>query len=60
MIKLAGSRYNPDTDSITIVGKRCPSRKQNYDYVMYLLKVLYLESNKVEPWELHEDKELGR
>jgi len=25
--------------------RRCPTRKQNYDYIMYLLKVLYLESN---------------
>lgn len=24
---------------------RCPTRQQNRDYVMYLLKVLYLESN---------------
>ena len=24
---------------------RCPTRKQNQEYVMYLLKVLYLESN---------------
>ena len=34
---------------IVIVGNtllcRCPTRKQNHDYVMYLLKVLYLESN---------------
>lgn len=45
MIKLAGKRYNTATDSITIVGKKCPTRRQNKEYVLYLLKVLYLESN---------------
>ena len=45
MIKLAGRRYDTETDTITIVGKRCPTRKQNREYVLYLLKVLYLESN---------------
>lgn len=56
MIQLAGYRYNHDKKTIRLVGKRCPTRKQNLDYVMYLLKVLYLESNRVEPWELS-DKE---
>jgi small subunit ribosomal protein S35 len=51
MIELAGSCYDETSDTIRLVGKRCPTREQNRDYVMYLLKVLYLESNKVEPWE---------
>lgn len=45
MALLAGRRYDPKTDTITLVGKRCPTRKQNKEYVMYLLKVLYLEAN---------------
>ena len=44
MILLAGRRYDPKTDTITLVGKRCPTRKQNRDYVMHLLAVLYMES----------------
>ncbi|XP_064397999.1 small ribosomal subunit protein mS35-like [Halichondria panicea] len=57
MILLAGHCYNPDSSTIRLVGKRCPTRKQNQEYVMYLLKVLYLESNRVEPWELSNDEE---
>lgn len=45
MVQLAGKRYDEETDTITIVGKKCPTRKQNKEYVLYLLKVLYLESN---------------
>ncbi|XP_033104810.1 28S ribosomal protein S35, mitochondrial-like [Anneissia japonica] len=30
---------------------RCPLRKQNYDYAMYLLTVLFHESWVTEPWE---------
>lgn len=45
MVNLAGKRYDKATDTITIVGKKCPTRNQNKEYVMYLLKVLYLESN---------------
>lgn len=54
MISLAGPRYNPETDTITLTGKRCPTRKQNRDYVMHLLVVLYMESKKVESWETEE------
>lgn len=45
MIKLAGWRYNSKRDEITLTGKQCPTRKQNREYVLYLMKVLYLESN---------------
>ena len=45
MIQLAGRRYDSGTNTVTVVGKRCPTRKQNKQYAMYLLKVLYLESN---------------
>jgi hypothetical protein len=37
-------RYNPETDVLTIVSERCPLRKQNLDYAMYLLNVLVSES----------------
>ncbi|XP_020370957.1 28S ribosomal protein S35, mitochondrial [Rhincodon typus] len=51
-IKLVGNRYNKDTDILTITTDRCPLRRQNYDYAMYLLTVLYHESWKTEAWEL--------
>ncbi|XP_041071696.1 28S ribosomal protein S35, mitochondrial isoform X1 [Carcharodon carcharias] len=51
-IKLVGNRYNKDTDILTIMTDRCPLRRQNYDYAMYLLTVLYHESWKTEVWEL--------
>lgn len=45
MITLAGRRYDASSNTLTLVGNRCPTRKQNKDYLMYLLKVLYLESH---------------
>lgn len=50
-LRLVGDRYNPETDIVTIVTDRCPLRKQNYDYAMYLLTALSHESWKIEPWE---------
>uniref|UniRef100_A0A8C6Y3F9 Mitochondrial ribosomal protein S35 n=1 Tax=Naja naja TaxID=35670 RepID=A0A8C6Y3F9_NAJNA len=50
-IKLVGERYCRNTDMVTITTDRCPLRKQNYDYAMYLLTVLFHESWKMEPWE---------
>ncbi|CAB3997993.1 28S ribosomal S35, mitochondrial, partial [Paramuricea clavata] len=44
MIELTGHRYNEENDELTITADRCPSRKQNRDYAMYLLNVLYHES----------------
>ena len=43
-IKLAGERFDPKTNSITITSDKCPYRQQNLDYVRYLLTVLYYES----------------
>jgi small subunit ribosomal protein S35 len=37
LLRLVGERYNPETDELTIVTDRCPLRKQNYDYAIYLL-----------------------
>nr|CAG4647206.1 EOG090X09BG [Megafenestra aurita]SVE92503.1 EOG090X09BG [Megafenestra aurita] len=51
LLRLVKERYNPATDTLTIVSERCPLRKQNYDYAMYLLNVLVSESRKNEPWE---------
>ncbi|XP_066523495.1 small ribosomal subunit protein mS35 [Hoplias malabaricus] len=51
MIKLSGERYNKDTDILTITTDSCPVKRQNYDYAMYLLTVLYHESWKTEAWE---------
>ncbi|XP_055531565.1 28S ribosomal protein S35, mitochondrial [Wyeomyia smithii] len=51
LLRLVGERYNSDTDVLTLVADRCPLKKQNYDYAMYLLTALYHESNMVEPWE---------
>ncbi|KAM4748082.1 small ribosomal subunit protein mS35 [Rhinophrynus dorsalis] len=51
LIKLAGSRYNAETDTLTIRSDRCPVRRQNRDYTLYLLTVLYHESWKTEAWE---------
>lgn len=50
-LRLVGERYNKETDLVTIVTDRCPLRKQNYDYAMYLITALFHESWKVEPWE---------
>lgn len=44
LLRLVKERYNPQTDVLTIVSERCPLRKQNLDYAMYLLNVLVSES----------------
>lgn len=45
MIRLIGERYDEESDTLTIVTDRCPTRKQNYDYGIYVLTALYHESN---------------
>lgn len=42
--RLVGDRYDEKTDIFTIVTDRCPVKKQNYDYAMYLITALYHES----------------
>uniref|UniRef100_I3MI91 Small ribosomal subunit protein mS35 mitochondrial conserved domain-containing protein n=1 Tax=Ictidomys tridecemlineatus TaxID=43179 RepID=I3MI91_ICTTR len=37
LIKLVGERYCKTTDVLTIKTDRCPLKRQNYDYAMYLL-----------------------
>ncbi|GAB6018722.1 28S ribosomal protein S35, mitochondrial [Chamberlinius hualienensis] len=56
-LRLVGDRYNVKTGDVTIVTDRCPLRKQNYDYGMYLLTALYFESWKTEPWESEKDED---
>ncbi|OAD59579.1 28S ribosomal protein S35, mitochondrial [Eufriesea mexicana] len=51
IFRLLGDRYNSQTDVITITADKCPVRKQNLDYVKYLLTALYHISWRVEPWE---------
>ncbi|XP_069692238.1 small ribosomal subunit protein mS35 [Periplaneta americana] len=51
LLRLVGERYNPDNGVLTIMTDRCPLRKQNLDYAMYLLTALFHESWKVEAWE---------
>ncbi|KXJ18051.1 28S ribosomal protein S35, mitochondrial isoform X2 [Exaiptasia diaphana] len=51
LIELVGPRYDKETDTLTIVTDRCPTRKQNKDYALYLLTVLYHEAWKTESWE---------
>lgn len=50
-LRLVGERYDADKDELTLVTDRCPLRKQNYDYAMYLLTALYHESYLTEDWE---------
>lgn len=50
-LRLVKARYNKETDEVTIVTDRCPLRKQNFDYAMYLLTALCHESRTVEAWE---------
>ncbi|CAI9717289.1 Hypothetical predicted protein [Octopus vulgaris] len=51
MVRLLKDRYNETTGEITLKTDRCPLKKQNYDYLVYVLTALYHESCRVEPWE---------
>ncbi|ELT90129.1 hypothetical protein CAPTEDRAFT_184915 [Capitella teleta] len=50
-IRLVGDRYNADTGELTLELDRCPMKKQNHDYGIYLLSALFKESWKTEGWE---------
>ncbi|XP_077123123.1 small ribosomal subunit protein mS35 isoform X3 [Ranitomeya variabilis] len=56
LIKLVGPRYNPENDTLTLRTDRCPVRKQNQDYALYLLTVLYHEAWKTEAWESEKEE----
>ncbi|PIK48295.1 putative 28S ribosomal protein S35, mitochondrial isoform X3 [Apostichopus japonicus] len=51
LIQLLGKSYDKKTDEICLTADRCPVRKQNQDYAMYLLSVLFHEAHITEPWE---------
>lgn len=36
-LRLVDERYDPETDEVTITTDRCPIKRQNYDYAIYLL-----------------------
>ena len=44
IIRLLGDRYDEETGEVTLTADCCPVRKQNTDYVKYLLTALYFES----------------
>ncbi|CAN2390991.1 ribosomal protein S35 [Pristimantis euphronides] len=54
--KLVGSRYNAEDDVLTLRSDRCLLRKQNKEYAVYLLTVLYHESWKTEAWESEKEE----
>lgn len=56
LLRLVGERYDLKTDTLTLVTDRCPMKKQNYDYAMYLLTALFHESWKTESWESEKEE----
>ncbi|XP_070190189.1 small ribosomal subunit protein mS35-like isoform X3 [Littorina saxatilis] len=50
-IRLVGDCYNPDSDEVVFTSERCPLKRQNDDYIRYLLTAIYFESWKKEAWE---------
>ncbi|CAK1592327.1 unnamed protein product [Parnassius mnemosyne] len=56
-LRLIGDRYDEKTDLVTFIADRCPMRKQNLDYVNYLLTACYHESWSVEDWESEKTEE---
>lgn len=50
-LRLVGDKYDQKTDLVTFTADRCPVRKQNLDYVNYLLTACYHESWTIEDWE---------
>ncbi|KAI4493095.1 hypothetical protein M0802_009645 [Mischocyttarus mexicanus] len=51
LLRLVGNKYNPKTNILTITADRCPTKKQNLEYVEYLLIALFHESWRTEDWE---------
>ena len=44
-------RYNKKTDVVTLVADRCPMKRQNYDFLQYVLTASFFEASKKEEWE---------
>lgn len=55
-LRLVGDRYDEETGIVTIVTDKCPLRKQNYEYALYLLTALYYESWTLERWEIEKSQ----
>ena len=51
MLELLEDKYDIDRNVIKLESRRCPTKTQNKDYLLYLLKVLYYEANRSEKWE---------
>merc|ERR1712168_357534 len=49
--------YDFETDQLVLTTQQCPTRRQNYDHSMFLLKALYGESMKFESWESEKEIE---
>jgi len=49
--------YDYETDKLVLKTQQCPTRKQNYDHAVFLLKALYGESWKHESWEDEKEPE---
>ncbi|VDI78245.1 small subunit ribosomal protein S35 [Mytilus galloprovincialis] len=50
-VHLVGDRYDSVNNEVTLTSDRCPLKAQNFDYIMYLITVLYHESSVKEAWE---------
>ncbi|CAG2162314.1 unnamed protein product [Oppiella nova] len=51
MRRLLMEKYDAKSDTIIITASKCPTRRQNYEYAVYLLTAVFFESLKVEDWE---------
>uniref|UniRef100_A0A914BZR5 Ribosomal protein S24/S35 mitochondrial conserved domain-containing protein n=1 Tax=Acrobeloides nanus TaxID=290746 RepID=A0A914BZR5_9BILA len=49
--QLAGNRWNEQTKTLSFVVDRCYTRKQNQDYIDFLITALYSETKKEASWE---------
>ena len=57
LLRIVGERYDTKTDTLTLISDRCPLKRQNEDYVKYLLTAVYHESWKTETWESAKEEE---
>ena len=57
LLRIVGERYDTKTDTLTLISDRCPLKRQNEDYVKYLLTAVYHESWKTETWESGKEEE---
>jgi len=48
---LGPDSFEPASGCVQLRADRCPSKQQNYDYLLYLLRALCQESRRTESWE---------